>query len=201
MKNTLTIKSLNKQRDAEKLIRDFILVGIVMLAAIVILLLNRQRQRSIHKQELALQEKMLAEAEVVAANEQLSLFRQNIVEKTSLIEKLQEKVHNKQISAEHLQIVEELSRQTILTEEDWDRFRKLFEKIYPAFFISLKEKASDITIAEQRMAALTRLHLTTKQMASMLGISADSVHKTRQRLRQRLQVGSDSNIEDIIVAI
>ena len=48
------------------------------------------------------------------------------------------------------------------------------------------------------MAALTRLQLTSKQMASMLGISVDSVHKTRQRLRQRLQLGSDINLEEYV---
>lgn len=201
IQNALMIKNLNKEEQAEKLKRNFILAVIVMLAVILILVLNRQRQQSNHKRQLALQEKAMAESEVAAAKEQLNLFKQNIVEKTDLIERLQEETQHKQISEEHLQIVDELSRQTILTEEDWDKFRKLFEKIYPGFFSKLKEKAPDITIAEQRMAALTRLHLTTKQMASMLGISPDSVHKTRQRLRQRLRISSDSSLEEIIVAI
>lgn len=201
LQNALAIKNLNKEKEAEKLKRDFILAAIVMLSVIVILLLNRQRQKSNHQQQLALREKALAEAEVAGAKEQLNLFKQNIIEKTTLIDKLEEQIHDKKISAEQLQIADELSRQTILTEEDWDKFRKLFEKIYPGFFIKLKQKAPDITVAEQRMAALTRLHLTAKQIASMLGISVDSVHKTRQRLRQRLQVSADSNLEDIIIAI
>jgi DNA-binding CsgD family transcriptional regulator len=60
---------------------------------------------------------------------------------------------------------------------------------------------ADITVAEQRMAALTRLQLTTRQMASMLGISVDSVHKTRQRLRKRFTLGNDANIEEYIAGI
>jgi DNA-binding CsgD family transcriptional regulator len=51
------------------------------------------------------------------------------------------------------------------------------------------------------MAALTRLHLTTKQMASMLGISADSVHKTRQRLRERFQISDSATLEELILDI
>ena len=58
-----------------------------------------------------------------------------------------------------------------------------------------------ITVAEQRMAALTRLQLTNRQMASMLGISVDSVHKTRQRLRKRFDLTSDANLEIYIAAI
>jgi DNA-binding CsgD family transcriptional regulator len=51
----------------------------------------------------------------------------------------------------------------------------------------------DITPAEQRMAAFSRLHLNTKQMASMLGISPDSVYKIKQRLRKRLQANRRCN--------
>ena len=88
-----------------------------------------------------------------------------------------------------------LSNLTILTDEDWDKFKLLFEKIYPMFFQRLKTTTPDITVAEQRMAALIRLQLTTRQMASMQGISPDSVHKTRQRLRHRLSVSNETNLE------
>jgi hypothetical protein len=150
---------------------------------------------------MAWKEKAVAEAEVVSAKEQLNMFKQHIVEKTNLIEKLEEQVHHREMTADQSEISDELSRQTILTEQDWDKFKKLFERIYPGFFMKLKEKSPDITVAEQRMAALTRLHLTTKQIASMLGISLDSVHKTRQRLRQRLQLHVDINLEEMIANI
>ena len=72
----------------------------------------------------------------------------------------------------------------------------LFEKTYPGFLTKLKEQASDITLAEQRMAALTRLHLTTKQMAAVLGISPNSVIKAKQRLRQRFNFETDFQAEE-----
>jgi hypothetical protein len=126
------------------------------------------------------------------------MFTENIVEKTSLIEKLEEQVKGNSISSEQQLLITEISKQTILTEEDWIKFKSLFEKIYPSFFQQLKERSADITVAEQRMAALTRLQLTSKQMAAMLGISVDSVHKTRQRLRQRLQLDADINLDEYI---
>jgi DNA-binding CsgD family transcriptional regulator len=141
------------------------------------------------------------EAEANAAKAQLEMFRQNVIEKTSLVERLQQQIRHNQVTAEQSEIIAELSQQTILTEEDWDKFKSLFEKIYPGFFLKIREKAPDITIAEQRMAALTRLHLTTKQMASMLGISTDSIHKTRQRLRERFQISDSATLEELILGI
>ena len=126
------------------------------------------------------------------------MFTQNIIEKSNLIEKLQQQVKDKELDLGQQQLLEELTHQTILTEDDWEKFKMLFEKIHPGFFLKLKEKVTDITVAEQRMAALTRLRLTTKQMASILGISPDSVHKTRQRLRHRLNLDAEINIENFL---
>jgi len=194
LQNALAIKNLQKEKEATELRRNFVLLAIVLVAVIAIFLLYRQRQHLAYKQHIA-------ETEVEAARQQMELFKQNMIEKATLIEKLQEQVQVKETTAEQMQIIDELSQQTILTEADWDKFKKLFDKIYPGFFIKLKEKATDITIAEQRMAALTRLHLTPKQMASMLGISPLSVHKTRQRLRQRLHVTADNNLEEMITSL
>ena len=138
------------------------------------------------------------EQEVVSAQDQLKMFTENLVEKTNLIEKLESQAKGKQATSEQQAIISELSSQTILTEEDWLKFKSLFEKIYPGFFINLQEKVNDITVAELRMAALTRLHLSTSQIASILGISANSVYKTKQRLRQRLNIDPEIDIEEAI---
>jgi DNA-directed RNA polymerase specialized sigma24 family protein len=126
---------------------------------------------------------------------------ERIIEKASLIESLEEKIKNRSLSDEQQAIIEELSQQTILKEEEWIKFRSLFEKIYPGFFRKLKERASDISLAEQRMAALIRLQLTTRQAASILGVSVDSVHKTRQRLRQRLRADQETSLERVILDV
>jgi len=200
-KNYQTIQSLEHEKEAEKLKRNFILAAIAMCSIIAILIINGRRLRSAHKHQLALQQKQALEAEAKAAKEQLKMFRKNVIEKTNLIERLQQQIHHDRVTAEQSQVIAALSHQTILTDEDWDKFKSLFEKIYPGFFLKLRQRASDITIAEQRMAALTRLHLTTKQMASMLGISADSVHKTRQRLRERFQISDSATLEELILDI
>ena len=195
------IQTLNKEKTAQLLLRNILIAGIVVLFVIALLILNRRRLQQKLRMEKVEQEKLLMEKEISSAREQMKMFTDNIIEKTNLIEKLESQAKDRQASTEQQTIITELGQQTILTEEDWTRFKLLFEKIHPGFFIKLKEKFPDITLAELRMAALIRLHLTTKQMATMLGISIDSVHKTRQRLRQRLQLSIDSSLEEIVTAI
>ena len=198
------------QREKEEMVqqRNFIIAGILFLAVIALLLINRQRIKVKYQQELTRQENLRIQQEnlriqqeMESATVQLKMFTENIIEKTNLVEKLEQQLNIKTMSKEEQQLISQLSQQTILTEEDWNKFKFLFEKIFPLFFQRLKNAATDITVAEQRMAALTRLQLTTRQMASMLGISVDSVHKTRQRLRKRFNLGADECLEEYIAGI
>ena len=195
------IQSLNRQKRTEILQRNLIIVAIVGLSILGILIVNWKRTKEKLRAEKVIQEKQTIEKEMAEAAEQLKLFTKNIVEKTNLIEKLERQVKDKEEASEQHNIISELTQQTILTEDEWQRFRSLFEKIHPGFFFKLQEKFPDITVAEQRMASLIRLHLTSKQMASMQGVSVDSVHKTRQRLRQRLLVTNNNEVEKTIGAI
>jgi DNA-binding CsgD family transcriptional regulator len=188
------IQKLNREEKAELLKRNFIIAAIILISIIVFLYLNRSRIKLRHKQETA-------DAEVIAAKEKLQLFTENIIEKTALIETLEKQVSKKLSTNEQQEIISALSSQTILTEADWEKFKTLYETIYPGFFTKLKTTIPDITVSEQRMAALIRLHLTTRQMASLLGISPNSVNKTKQRLRQRFNLPVDVNVEEFIIKL
>jgi tetratricopeptide (TPR) repeat protein len=199
--NISEIRDLQKEKDAQTRERNYIITAIVFVAIVGLLILNRQRLKSRYQRQLAFQQKVAAENELAAAKEQLDMFTQSIIEKTRVIEQLEQQVATKPLTDEQQQLASELSRQTILTEEEWEKFKTLFEKIYPGFFIKLREMVPDITAAEGRMASLIRLHLNTKQMASMLGISTDSVYKNRQRLRKRLQLDDELATETFLTKI
>jgi len=200
-KSRYNIRRLQLDKKSQMQQRNFIILSILLLAVISVLLLNRQRVKLKYQQESLEKEKQIKETELAAARQQMEIFTQNIIEKTSLIEKLEHQMKETNSSAGQQETIAALSNLTILTEHDWEQFKELFEKMYPMFFHRLNGRAKDITVAEQRMAALMRLQLTTRQMASMQGISPDSVHKTRQRLRQRLSVSNDTNLEDFLVTL
>jgi hypothetical protein len=189
------IQNLNRDKQSEVLYRNILVAAIVLLSLFALLLVNRRRLLEKLKSTKAEQEKLRMVQEVTLAREQLRLFTENIVEKTALIEKLEAQASKKEASSAEQAIISELSKQTILTEKDWVEFKALFVKLYPGFFIKLKESFPEITGAEHRMAALSRLHLTPAQTGAILGISVNSVHKTRQRLRLRLHLPAETTLE------
>jgi DNA-binding CsgD family transcriptional regulator len=200
-KNYYSAKNLQQQRQREVTNRNLALAGVILLAIIAILFINNKRVKTLHQQQLILEKSKQAEMEMAAAKDQLETFTHNLVEKTALIEQLQQQLNTTTLSTEQQDAWSKLMESTIITEEQWIEFKKLLEKIYPGFFQRLKESYPDITVAEQRMAALSNLKLTTKEMAAMLGISVESVQKTRQRLRQRLKISNEVNLEEFIASL
>ncbi|MES2774651.1 MAG: tetratricopeptide repeat protein [Bacteroidota bacterium] len=91
-----------------------------------------------------------------------------------------------------------LYNQRILTQADWNNFKTHFEKAYPGYLSRLRSAYSTLSEAEERLFLLIKLNLKNAEIADMLGISADSVKKTRTRLRKRLELAPDDQTDDFI---
>jgi tetratricopeptide (TPR) repeat protein/DNA-binding CsgD family transcriptional regulator len=107
-------------------------------------------------------------------------------------------VANEMLNEEQLEIQTQLTNQPILTPDDWNSFKYYFEKLYPNYIYQLRTAHPTITDAEERLFLLLKLNIKTKEAASMLGISADSVKKTRNRLRKKLQLTLEVDLEEYI---
>ncbi len=188
------INDLNKEKKRIVLIRNFIILFILLLLGLVLLYFNRQHLKMRIIQLQTLDEKRLAEQEVIRAQEQLAQLTQHLLERNTMVENMQEQMLKKELDETQVQHILELSNHTILTDADWNHFKELFDKVYPGFLIHLKNQAPDITLAEQRIAAMCRLNLHNKEAGTLLGISPGSVNKTKQRLKQRLNLDQDTDL-------
>lgn len=190
-----TIKSLNRQKQQIVSTRNYTIVLVLLLGIVGYMWLNRLRLKAQMRQQEALEGRQRAEAEMHKAREQLEVFRLHLLEKNVIIEKWQTAYESKENSDDQLKTLSDLSHHLILNEDDWLRFKELFDSVYPGFFLSLRNEVPDITQAEQRMAALSKLRLTAREAANLLGISTNTVYTTRRRLRQRLGLDQDSELD------
>ncbi len=93
---------------------------------------------------------------------------------------------------------QQLHRAIILTESDWEKFKAQFELHYPDFYIRLHDKLPLLTPSEIRLITLLKLQLNTKAMAAILGISPQSIIKTRYRLKKKLSVPKDKKLDSAL---
>jgi DNA-directed RNA polymerase specialized sigma24 family protein len=209
-------KAFANQKERQLFLRNAIIAFAVLLMIISLLLYNRSQLKNKSRQQQLMVEKKLAQNELKSAAEQLNAFTQSMREKNELIEKASQEIERvnaelnlaKNKQAEFVSLPETdrnslrlLQNSVILTDEDWKNFTSLFEKVHQNFFIRLKEKLPGLSPAEIRFIALTRLKLSTKEMANMLGVSTEAIRQIRSRLKKKLNPAEEEAIEELVEKI
>ncbi len=168
-------------RRSHNILQRNVLIGVVVLLMTgTVIYYRAQRRRAVRQEQ-----------ELFDASRQLDDFARNISEKNSLISMLE------QHAGADPQALAELQQSTILTDSDWAHFRSLFEKVHHGYLQRLREKLPGLTPAETRFMALSKLGLSTREMAAMLGIGTDTIRQHRSRLRKKLNLSEEGSLEEL----
>lgn len=198
------IDLLESEKSRQIIIRNFILIILTLLGIIVGLWFYNAFLKRKRALELSEMEKAQAFNELEQAKRQLTNFTNVIREKNELIHSIKEELTElEQINGpeERIANINTLLNSNILTDDDWREFKMLFDKIYPGFFVRLKEKFPGLSPAETRMMALLKLDLSQKDMAYMLGVGYDAVRQSKHRLKNKITEKENTTLEEIISSI
>lgn len=146
------------------------------------------KQKQKYREEIAGKERELVASiiRIAQKNELVSYLRKNLmVIRATLPGPMQPKV------AVMLEKIEEHQRMQLF---NWEDFKFHFEKVHNGFFSRLAEKFKDLTVKDQRMCAYLLLGLSTKEIAGLVNITAESAEIGRIRLRKKLGLARNQNL-------
>jgi len=161
------------------------------------------------RQKLKLQKEM-AENLRIQAIAQLESYVNGLRKKNELIEKsIKELKESNSYSDSYWNAQPDISaplyallKSMVLTEKDWQLFNRLFEEVYPEFFGQLIVTAADLTPFHRRLLMLTKLTVSSKEIAFMMGMTVDAIRKSLQRLRQKLEpLQANTDFEEVMEAV
>ncbi len=201
-----------------KITRLLLVVGMLILSLFVLVGFNRIRRQkqawrlAEHEKELLKKEKELVEAREALKTKALVVAAQKLDSKERDLEESNKQLNLKDLMIQQLEMtlvennqkeieqieVEKLQNLKILTTEDWRAFRKLFEQRYPDFFDKLVERFPKLSAAEIRLLVLMKIGFDANEMANILGISPSSIYKSRYRLRKKLGLVEEEDLERFV---
>jgi ligand-binding sensor domain-containing protein/DNA-binding CsgD family transcriptional regulator len=88
---------------------------------------------------------------------------------------------------------------TINDEEQWEQFKFYFNQTHQDFLQRLTEQYSDLTSVDIKVAALLRMNLSSKKIASLLNITVRGVEAARLRIRKKINLDSNESLTDFMV--
>lgn len=188
------IEVLKQKRANDSFISYAIIVFLLTLLLASILIVRQVVKRRKKEKEIFFLKQSKIVDELRNSERELNTIVTTLIDKNALIEQLKSKIDNgdanQELNEQQEKLLETLQSFTLLTEEDWITFKKVFEKLHPGFFVYFKREYPEVTTSEIRLATLIRLNLSISEMASALGISPNSVRKTSLRLRKKLNISS-----------
>ena len=78
---------------------------------------------------------------------------------------------------------------------DWANFEEQFDLLHSDFFKNLKADFPKLTLAEAKLCMFLKMKLSTKEIANQLNLSVRGVETRRYRLRKKLQIGKEMDLE------
>jgi len=147
----------------------------------------------------ACHEKEIEQKNIELAEKTLILIKDNEfnIQIINQLHKLMEVLDNLQEAKEHVsQILGHINQK--VNSEGWKQFEIAFENVHAGFIKNLLSQYSDLTPAELRLSILIKLGLKTKDMASLLFQSPESIRVARSRLRKKLKIKSEQNFNSFL---
>ncbi len=192
------IKTLNLQAKNDQLTKTLFGIGMFSFIAIAGLLYFGFKQR-IKKNKIA-QEKQEAilTQEIEFKKKELTAQTLHLVQKNTFIQELKDNLEKIKQSPELFKV--EFRRLVLLLkkesaeDKDWEVFKSYFSEVHNNFDSTLKSIYSDISEKEIRLASFLRMNLTTKEIASMLNVLPDSVLTSKYRLKKKLGLDKEQDL-------
>lgn len=179
--------------------RVSLLVILVLIIALSIVIFIRQKEKFKKKRlevefELSESKSKLADllGDLKSKDKEVQAFEEELEQLYQNIDKDENQINEKQ------KTLEALLSKPIMTDNKWLIFKRSFDRVNPGYFEKLQTKIPQISPAEIRYMYFRKLNLSSKEIAYVLGISQGSIRQYKHRIRAKIELNPEQNIDQFL---
>ena len=134
------------------------------------------------------------------ANSTMSIIKKNefLLELKRILKSQKNQLDTRFPDKYYLQLVKKID-ENIASHDDWKTFETNFERAHEEFIKKLKTNYPKLTPSDLRLCAYLRMNLSSKEIAPLLGISVRGVENHRYRLRKKMGLDVDVNLNEVMM--
>ncbi len=204
-KQLLKEKKLTELEDKQKIsfLRSILLFSTLLFSIVIgAMVLKRLKRKHVKEKNLLKQKQKIKLNETKKAiklkNKELAKSALQLVEKDKFIEGLKNALNENKDNLNIASINKIIKSIHSGSNNNWKEFEARFIDINQDFYEKLKIDSPTLTQTDLKICALIKLNFTSKDMASLLGISVESIHTSRYRLRKKLKLERSDNLTEFI---
>jgi DNA-binding CsgD family transcriptional regulator len=138
---------------------------------------------------------------------QLSSYAVSLIQKNRLVSQVLETLKALNKKAESNGEQKEIEQLIRLLENDfknkdqWKTFLVHFERVHPEFYRKLSERYPHLTKQDKRILAYLKMQLSTKEIAQLQGVNYESINTNRYRIRKKLGLPKEMELDDFVTQL
>ena len=208
-------------------IRWYLIILLLLLIGLILVVYSRQRLKVITEKKMGEQQKQLFEAskklmeaelaqrkleedklskELESNAKALSVETLHVIEKNKILTDIRERLKNSldddvKVQKKKIKNLLKLIEHNFVQGTDWDDFKISFEKVHEDFFKKLHHFSQELSPADLKLASLMKMNLGSKDIASLLEISPESLRVSRYRLRKKMKLEKGASLQQFILSL
>jgi ligand-binding sensor domain-containing protein/DNA-binding CsgD family transcriptional regulator len=168
--------------------------------------LLEEKTRELKLKELATQKEIIElknqslNKDIESRNRELAVSTMNLIKKNSILNDIKTELENITDPSKIRNVIKVINR-SLNNEDDWKFFEEAFNHADKDFFKKVKELHPDLTPNDLRFCVYLRLNLSSKEISPLLNISPRSVEIKRYRLRKKIDLPRNANLNDYFISL
>jgi phosphate/sulfate permease/DNA-binding CsgD family transcriptional regulator len=169
-----------------------------------ILKYNEQQAKLEYELKITNNQNARLEAEVKIKKKAQKKLALDIIQKTEVLQQLLAKIESvkkkpeNEIKYSDLNSIKSLIIEQLNIEKERNSLNNYIQELNTKFYQNLSSKYPELSEKEKRLCALLRLKLSSKEIASIFGISFKSVEINRYRIRKKMNLKKQEKLHHII---
>ncbi|MEM6319565.1 MAG: tetratricopeptide repeat protein, partial [Bacteroidota bacterium] len=131
-------------------------------------------------------------------NKELATSALKLIEKDEFLLELKNRIVDKKEKVSLQEIKHLIKTATVNNTDNWTEFEARFIAVNVGFYDRLRARFPKLTQGDRKLCALIKLKFTSKEIARLMGLSVESVHTTRYRLRKKLGLKTGTDLTDFM---
>ena len=165
------------------------------------------RQREEKERELIRLRNEKLQNDITYKSQELANSTMSIIKKNEFLIELKKELKQQKSQLEtrfpdkyYLKLIRKID-ENIASHDDWKTFENHFERAHEEFFKRLKLTYPKLTPGDLRLCAYLRMNLSSKEIAPLLGISVRGLENHRYRLRKKMGLEMDANLNEVMMNV
>ncbi len=216
LKNELLYKEVETEKlNKSNLTKTYIIIIVIILLIVVFLwMLYKNNKKSLQIANLSndlLSDKIEAETnlkliqevqfqqELEIRNKELISLNILILAKNKIFNDIESIIENGGRNFEEtLFELKNIIKSNRNQENDWEKFKNVFESVHPDFFKTIKDKFPQLSKTEIRVCTYIKMNMPSTEICEMLNINQNSLNKGRYRIRKKLDLLGTEDLDEFV---